>query len=333
MRGFDSCYPCIFNVSTYLKLRKSELKALKTHQKNNIKPLKDKHLVGRTPSNKNTTPAIKKVLNTNLHKLFFNKKRRLFVKTKQGVITPKQGKSLRRQYRFKFFKSKRLRMKTFFFKNVKTYSIVKQSRKYLTSLRQNFRKKKLTRRQYSSKTRSSYLFAKVASVRTKALNFYTKAFMQDIRQLKSFLPRNNKTLQHKKHLLLKNTYIQFLRRVTSTQFSNFNSNFRKKSFLLKKLSQKKNVLYSNAQLSNGVSTTLRQQRKLLKTSRLLRKRLAPAAVSGVRFRKYKTLNLSPNFKPESLYHKGGLFNLNYFSLQSVIKCGELPTIQQYRTNS
>jgi hypothetical protein len=305
------------------------LKSVETRQKNKIQPTKSNHLAGKTLPKKYTTPVVKKVLNTNLRRLFFNKKKRFFVKKKQGFITPKQGKSLRKQYRFKFFKSKRLRMKTFFFKNVKTYSITKQNRKHSTTLRQNFRKKKVTRRQYSVKTRSSYLFSKVASVRTKALNFYTKAFTQDIRRLKSFIPLNSKTLHYKKHLLLKNTYMQFLRRMASTQFTNFNSNFKKKSSLLKKLAQKKHVLYSNSQLSNYLSTTLRKQKTRLKTSRLLRKRLTPSAMSGVRFRKYKTLSFLPNVEPQFLYHKGGLFNLNYFSLQSVTACGEVSTIQQY----
>ena len=287
MRGFDSCYPCIFNVSTYLKLRKPEIKVVSTPQKVKTKPTNDINLDVKILPKKNATPLIKKALNTNLQRLLFSKKTRFFVKKKQGLIAPKQGKSFRKQYRFKFFKSKRLRMRTFFFKHTKAYSMVKQNRKYTTVLKQNFRKQRITRRQYSAKTRSSYLLSKVASIRTKALNFYTKALMQDMCRLKSFLPAHNKTLSHKKHLHVQNTYLAFLRRITATQFNNFNSNFKKKSSLLKKLSQKKNVLYSNSQLSNYLSTALRKQKKRLKTSRLLRKRLTPSAISGVRFKKHK----------------------------------------------
>jgi hypothetical protein len=243
----------------------------------------------------------------------------------------RQLRFFRKRYLFKIFRFKRLRAKTFFFKNVKEYLFIKHSRQHCTVLRQNFRKKRPTRRLYPRKTRSGRIFSKIASLRVRAVNYHLKALIKDLRLLTTPIPVNYKTRNLTKSLVIKQVYLKFASIVSYTHFNKINYNYKRKFSFVRKSSSTKKTLYSMSQINNRSNTNVRKQKIRLKTSRLLRKRVSPPTLTGVSFKKYKNPNHVTNLNPQFLYNKGGLFCTNYFKVKTSLVCGLGPVLRQYLT--
>lgn len=148
-------------------------------------------------------------------------------------------------------------------------------------------------------------------MRIKAVNLYTKSAITDVRRLKKLLPLNYKLVNRSKSVVVQRSYSRFLHKLALSNVSGFGLNFRKRLAVLKNLAQQKNLIYANSQVNNGLSLLWRRRKMMLKTSRLLRRRLAPLTMSGAIFRKFTGLGYNLNTNSQTLYSKGGLFQLNY----------------------
>ena len=329
MRGFDSSYPCIFNISVYSKLNKRKLDVTVRNPKNKLKIFLNPRLKLPLSLQAKTQFKTRLASRSNLRKLSFNRKTQIFAKKNKGVRLLKQTFRSQKRDLFKFLKFKRLRSRTFRFKKVRLYSFRKQSRLYTLFLKQYSRKKRTTRKGRTRKTRNHYIFSKIAFLRTRALNLYNKSVMKDTKLVKSLLPVNYHTLKYRKSGFLGYTYLQLLRKLN---FIDVSYNFKKNKSVLKNQVYAKNRLYRIAQLHNNINKSVRKVKRFLKTSRLLRKRLTAPAMSGAFFKKYTRVDYTLNLKPKFLFNKGGFFNLNCFGPGSFTDGGLSLTFKQHWTN-